>query len=213
MFSACFQDSGTWTSLKGACEPGKANGHRSVRYECFPGRKLRDSRFSEPECRRDRLPLPGVREIYISADVYSAPVCGKQYPVRETPAGISGSSVPIQISFHCLSHGSVRYRHRNRERACVYSAGISRGRQPVPAGVTVEKSRKPFVFLLFQDSGTRTSLKGASEPGKANKHRSVRYESLPCGNPGTASFPEPEQRQGQHTFPQRPEDTVIFRLP
>ena len=57
------------------------------------------------------------------------------------------------------------------------------------------------------------SLKGASEPGKANKHRSVRYESFPCGNPGTASFPEPEQRQGQHAFPQRPEDTVIFRLP
>ena len=40
----------------------------------------------------------------------------------------------------------------------------------------------------------------------------IRYESLPCGNPGTASFPEPEQRQGQHAFPQRPEDTVIFRL-
>ncbi len=37
-------------SLKGAPEPGMANGHWSVRYECFSRRKLRDSCFSEPEC-------------------------------------------------------------------------------------------------------------------------------------------------------------------
>ncbi len=105
---------------------------------------------------------------------------------REMPAGISASSVSIQKSFHCLSHGSVRYRHRNRERACVYSAGISRGRQPVPAGVTVEKSRKPFVFLLFQDSGTRTSLKG--DPGMTDGHRSVRYEIFHAENLGIPAF-------------------------
>ena len=42
--------------------------------------------------------------------------------------------------------------------------------------------------------------------------RSIRYEIIPYGNPGTASFPETEHRQGQHAFPRRPEDTVIFRI-
>ena len=57
MFSACFQDSGTRTSLKG--DPGMTDGHRSVRYECFPDRKLRDSRFLKPECRQGPAAFPG----------------------------------------------------------------------------------------------------------------------------------------------------------
>ncbi len=85
-------------------------------------------------------------------------------------------------------------------------------RRAAPDGVTAEKSR-PVPGFSTQDSGTRTSLKGACEPGMANRRRSVQYGSLPYGNPGTASFPEPEQRQGRHAFLRRPEYTLVFRLP
>ena len=76
-------------------------------------------------------------------------------------------------------------------------------RQPVPAGVTVEKSRKPFVFCLFQNSGTRMSLKGAPDPGTANGHRSVRYECFPRRKPGSSCFSELECLQGPSAFSRR----------
>ena len=56
---------------------------------------------------------------------------------------------PYQMIFHCVPHGAPGTGMEIRDSHVYILPETAGGRQPVPAGVTVEKSRKPFVFCLF----------------------------------------------------------------